>query len=141
MRVIFADDNEDHRFLIRRALREVRETLQLDVVLAADGQEALEAAWGEGRHAGAPPPGLAFLDIKMPLLDGFEVLAALRGDPRTRTLPVVMLTSSENARDTGRATECGADGYLMKPLDPLAFAQAVREGVARWVDEVRRRPG
>ena len=133
LHVLVVDDNDDHRFLTRRVLG--REE-GLVLLFAADGEEGLAAC-----RAGSPRPDLVLLDIKMPRKDGFEVLAALRSDPRTRSLPVVMFTSSENGGDVARATSLGADDYVTKPLDARAFGDAVRGIRARWKEEALRRRG
>ena len=124
--VLLVDDNPDHQFLTRRALRPLEKEGVLAVEVATDGEQALERAL-------AAPPDLVLLDIKMPRRDGFDVLAHLRDDPRTARLRVVMFTSSENAADIRRAQGLGADGYVTKPLDPQAFARAVRETVEAWL--------
>ena len=133
LRILLVDDNDDHRFLTRRALAQAE---GVTLLLARDGEEALAAC--RGPH---PPPHLVLLDIKMPRRDGFEVLAALRADPRTRALPIVMFTSSENGGDVARATSLGADDYVTKPLDARAFGEAVRGILAKWRDEAARRHG
>lgn len=133
LRVLLVDDNDDHRFLARRALSSLPPSAGVDLALARDGEEAL------ARCAAPPRPDLVLLDIKMPRRDGFEVLAALRADPATRDLPVVMFTSSENGGDVARARALGADEYVTKPLDPRAFGEAVRGILQRWGPEARRR--
>lgn len=117
-KVLVVDDNADHRFLVKRALR----ALDVEVAFAEDGQQGLEAAR-------ANAPDLVLLDVKMPLVDGFEVLRRLRADGvATR---IVMFSSSENAQDQDRATALGADGFVTKPLDASAFQDCVRETVER----------
>ena len=132
LRVLVVDDNDDHRFLTRRALAQAPD---VTLLLARDGEEALAVCRGETR------PDLVLLDIKMPRKDGFEVLAALRADPRTASLPVVMLTSSENGGDVARAKALGADDYVTKALDAKTFGERVRGVLAAWRDEAMRRRG
>jgi CheY-like chemotaxis protein len=132
LRVLVVDDNDDHRFLTRRALAQAQDVA---LAFARDGEEALAACWS------APRPDLVLLDIKMPRKDGFEVLAALRADSRTASLPVVMLTSSENGGDVARAKALGADDYVTKPLDAKTFGERVRAILASWRDEATRRRG
>lgn len=134
LRVLLVDDNDDHRFLSRRALAALPPERRVALTLAPDGDEALARCRAPG-----PLPDLVLLDIKMPRRDGFEVLAALRADPATRGLPVVMFTSSENGGDVARAKSLGADDYVTKPLDPRAFGEAVRALVDRWREEALRR--
>lgn len=133
LQVLLVDDNPDHRFLTRRALKPLEATLALEVAVAEDGEEALRLALA------AATPGLVLLDIKMPRLDGFQVLGALRADARTARLPVVMFTSSENRADVERARSLGADDYVTKPLDAQAFQEKVRQVVSLWAARARER--
>lgn len=131
LHVLLVDDNEDHRFLTRRALAALALDGRLVLHAACDGEEGLARARAD------PRPGLVLLDIKMPRCDGFDVLRELRADPRTAGLAVVLFTSSENGRDVARARELGADGYVTKPLDAHEFADAVRRVVDEWAARLR----
>jgi CheY-like chemotaxis protein len=114
--VLLVEDNEDDVFLMRRALRDSGVSISLHVV--EDGQQAIDYLAGEGRYVDrslAPSPALVFLDLKLPYLDGFEVLSWIRAVERLRRLPVVVLTSSPEERDRRRAAELGADQYCVKP--------------------------
>lgn len=133
LRVLLVDDNEDHRFLAKRALAALPPERRVELSVARDGDEGLERA-----RAG-PRPDLVLLDIKMPRRDGFEVLAELRAAARTRDLLVVMFSSSENDSDVERARRLGADDYVTKPLDARSFGEAVRGILLRWGEEARRR--
>lgn len=133
LRVLLVDDNDDHRFLARRALAALPPERRVELSVARDGEEGLE------RCRAPPRPDLVLLDIKMPRRDGFEVLAALREAPETRGLLVVMLSSSENGNDVERARGLGADDYVTKPLDARAFGETVRGILLRWGEEARRR--
>lgn len=126
MRVLVVDDNQDHRFLTKRALA----PLHVDVVTASDGEQALD--WALGRRGRGPAPDFVLLDVKLPGMDGFDVLKRLRAEASTSRLPVVMFTSSENAADQRRAKELGADGFLTKPLDAASFTALVRATVGEW---------
>ena len=117
LRVLVVDDNEDHRFLTRRALAPLRD--RVEVALAEDGPAALAAIAKQA-------PDVVLLDVKMPGMDGFEVLRRIREDARTRTLPVVLFTSSDNEDDQARAASLGASGFVTKPLDPATFGRVVR---------------
>lgn len=128
--VLVVDDNPDHRYLTMRAARPLLSELDLRLVQAADGDEALALVRGE--KGDGPTPALVLLDIKMPRRDGFQVLEALRADPRTAAIAVVMFTSSENAGDVERAKALGADDYVTKPLDPQAFAEVVQVTLRAW---------
>lgn len=126
--LLLVDDNLDHRFLTRRALRPLEREGRLAVHVAEDGETAL-ARLREGLS-----PGLVLLDIKMPRLDGFEVLAQIRGDTMLASLPVVMFTSSENRVDVERARSLGANDYVTKPLDARHFQDKVLQVVTAWVE-------
>jgi CheY-like chemotaxis protein len=107
-----------------------------DIVVAEDGLEALDYLFGEGRYAGRDPrdvPALVLLDIKMPRLDGIEVLQRLRADTRTSVLPVVMLTTSTEDIDLNRAYACGANAYVRKPVNLAHFQEAVRQLGLFWI--------
>jgi CheY-like chemotaxis protein len=125
------DDNPDHRFLTKRALTPLR----VDVLMASGGEEALACVGAP--DAGARPE-LVLLDVKMPGMDGFEVLRRLREERATRDLPVILFTSSENAVDVERARALGADGFVTKPLDARAFVDVVRSTVEGWARQARR---
>lgn len=126
-RVLVVDDNFDHRFLTRRALKPLEQDGSVSVHFAEDGERALEML------RASPTPDLVLLDIKMPRRDGFEVLADIRRDALTARLPVVMLTSSENKHDVTRAMELGASDYLTKPLDAREFQDKVKALVLAWL--------
>jgi CheY-like chemotaxis protein len=108
MRICLIDDDPDHVLIIKRAIRELGE--ESTVHAAADGDEAME--WLRSTEA---LPDLILLDINMPGLSGFDVLKAVKDDARLKTVPVVMLTSSDASTDIARAYELGASGYISKP--------------------------
>lgn len=118
-RVLVADDNLQIRMLVKAALR----PLGCEIAEAVDGEQALEAAVTE-------PPDLVLLDVTMPKLDGFEVLAFLRKRPETASLKVVMLTTAAQKTDLQRGIELGCDDYVVKPFEP----RALRETVERVLD-------
>lgn len=125
--VLLVDDNLDHRYLTRRALRPLEAERRLVVEIAEDGEAALM------RLKRGLVPGLVLLDIKMPRRDGFQLLQDIRADPAMTGLRVVMFTSSENRTDVERARTLGADDYVTKPLDALAFQEKVRDTVLAWL--------
>ena len=129
-RVLVADDNEDHRFLTTRALRDIDARVQVDT--ANDGEEALDAVLGRGRHAGQPLPHLVLLDIRMPRLDGLEVLERMKTDERLRTIPVVMLTSSDREEDVDRSYRLGANCYVTKPATGAGLREGLRQVAEFW---------
>jgi two-component system response regulator len=126
IRIMIADDNEDHVFLAVRALEDLNGT-HLEVQAVRDGAEALAYINGEGRFAGRTLPHLILLDIKMPKVDGLEVLRILKEDPIFRVIPVVMLSASERPEDVDESYKLGANSYVTKPAGVGEF----REGIAK----------
>jgi len=119
--------------LTLRALRKVNLANQVEVV--RDGQQAMDFLFGEGEFAGraaAEPPAVVLLDINLPRLSGLEVLNRIRGDSRTRLVPVVILTSSDEERDRLRSYENGCNSFVHKPLDFNEFAQTVARLGLYW---------
>jgi two-component system response regulator len=132
--ILLVEDNADDEALTIRALKKNNVTNQL--VVARDGVEALDYLLGTGAHAGrntAVLPGLILLDLKLPKLDGLEVLRRLRADERTRRLPVVVLTSSKEETDLIRSYDLGANSYIRKPVDFNQFTEAVRQLGLYWL--------
>jgi len=130
LRVLLVEDDDDHVFLIRRALRDLGDaTIAVDV--ARTGEEALERL-RRGRFDSQALPELVLLDLKIPRLDGFEVLRGIRADRTLRSLPVVVLTSSEEESDREQALRLGATWYVCKPVDGARFRTEVQQVAARW---------
>lgn len=131
--ILLVEDNPDDEALTLRALR--RNHILNEVVVAHDGVEALDYLLCRNAHAARPPanPQLILLDLKLPRLDGLEVLRALRSDPRTRLQPVVILTSSREEQDILRGYELGANSYICKPVDFDQFMEAVRQLGLYWL--------
>jgi len=132
--ILLVEDTPDDAELTIMALKEAG--LLNQVVIAEDGLEALEYLFGEKRFAGRNPmetPALVLLDIKMPRLDGIEVLQRLRSDPRTHLLPIIMLTTSTEESDLVRAYEAGANAYVRKPVSLAEFHEAVRQLGLFWI--------
>lgn len=133
-RVLLVEDNPDDLELAQLAFRRGRFANTIDV--ARDGSEALDHLFCEGRHAGRDPsdePRLVLLDIKLPLVDGIDVLRTIKGDPRTKHIPVVMLTSSAEDRDLHACYELGANSYIVKPVDMEQFLTAVQNIGLYWL--------
>jgi CheY-like chemotaxis protein len=124
--VLVADDNEDHLFLTVRALREVP-GVELDIETAADGEQALQAVYGAEK-----PPHLILLDIKMPKLNGLEVLERIKSDERTRSIPIVVLTSSERPEDVNAAYRLGGNSYVTKPASGAGLREGLRRVSSYW---------
>jgi|SRR5581483_915195 len=132
--ILLVEDTPDDAELTMMSLK--ASGLLNEIVLAEDGLEALEYLFGQGRYAGRNPmeiPALVLLDIKMPRLDGIEVLQRLRADSRTSVLPVVMLTTSTEDVDLVRAYQSGANAYVRKPVSLSQFQEAVRQLGLFWI--------
>jgi two-component system, response regulator len=131
--ILLVEDNEDDVRLTLRAFK--KNNLTNEIHVAADGQEALDFLFCEGAHAMRDPsdqPDVVLLDLKLPRIDGLEVLRRLRSDPRTRTLPVVVLTSSNEERDLVESYRLGANSYVRKPVDFDQFMQAAHQLGLYW---------
>lgn len=128
------EDNPNDVELTLRVLRKNNLTDQVQVV--RDGEEALEFLFGPGGSAGPLPrntPKVILLDLKLPKVHGLEVLRQVKTNPHTRTIPVVVLTSSREERDILQSYQLGVNSVIMKPLDVVKFAQAVRELGMYWL--------
>jgi CheY-like chemotaxis protein len=124
--VLMADDSENDVELARRAL--VQGKLANDVVVVADGAEALDFLYRRGSFSSRNPtnPMMVLLDINMPKVNGFEVLARMKGDPHLASIPVVMLTSSRQGPDVDECYRLHANAYVVKPVDFEQFSDAVK---------------
>jgi CheY-like chemotaxis protein len=132
--ILLVEDNPDDQALTLRAFK--KHNITNEVVIARDGSEALDYLFGTGRHAGRDPsqaPQLVLLDLKLPKVDGLEVLRQLRADERTRLLPVVVLTSSTEERDVVESYRLGANSYVRKPVDFTEFIEAARQLGLYWL--------
>jgi CheY-like chemotaxis protein len=133
-KVLLVEDNPQDEKLTLRALRKLR--LANEIVVVRDGAEALDFLFSRGPYAdpaGQVLPAVVLLDINLPKLSGIDVLAQLRAQPATRTLPVVMLTSSDEERDIIDSYRHGANSYVRKPVDAGEFAKAVAELGLYWL--------
>ncbi len=124
--ILLIEDNPDDEALTRRALQ--KNNVTNEMVVAHDGQEALDYLFGAGRL-----PQLILLDLKLPKIDGLEVLRRLRAEERTRLLPVVVLTSSNEERDLVTSYSLGANSYVRKPVDFKEFTEAARQLGVYWL--------
>jgi CheY-like chemotaxis protein len=116
--ILLVEDREDDVLLIQRSFERAKLSNPFHVV--RDGVEAIDYLAGEGAYANRrehPLPDLILLDLKMPKVDGFEVLAWIRAQPTLKSIPVLVLTSSQQLKDVNRAYEMGANSFLVKPLD------------------------
>lgn len=132
--ILLVEDNPDDEALTVRAFKKAK--IANDLVVARDGPEALEYIFGTGKYAGRDPsdcPALILLDLKLPKIDGLEVLHRLRADERTRLTPVVILTASREEKDVNRGYELGANSYICKPVDFEQFAASVHQIGLYWL--------
>ena len=132
--ILLVEDTQPDELLILRALNKINLANGVDVV--RDGQQALDYLFREGEFAGRPGtdlPTVVLLDVNLPRVSGLEVLERLRADPRTRLLPVVILTSSDEDRDRVRSYENGANSFVRKPLAFAEFAETVARLGIYWL--------
>jgi CheY-like chemotaxis protein len=133
VRVLVAEDNEDHLFLTTRALEESNGDIHLEVQGVRDGAEALDYFYRRGKYEDAPRPHLLLLDLKMPKVNGLEVLERLKEDPELRSIPVVVLTSSDRPEDVEAAYQRGGNSYVTKPVSPKGMREGLREITEYWM--------
>ena len=132
--ILLVEDNPEDLELTLRALRKAN--LANHIQVARDGAEALDYVFCTGPHAHRPfevSPRLILLDLKLPKVDGLEVLRRLKGDPRTKSVPVVVLTSSHEQRDVVESYAFGVNSYVVKPVNFERFAAAVQELGLYWL--------
>jgi two-component system response regulator len=132
--ILLVEDNPDDEALTLRALR--KNNIRNEVVVAHNGAEALDYLFGAGTHANRDMsilPQIILLDLKLPKIDGLEVLRRLRADERTSLLPVVILTSSKEEQDLINGYKLGANSYIRKPVDFVQFTEAVRQLGLYWL--------
>ena len=129
--ILLVEDNQDDIDLTLRAFK--KNNIGNKVVVARDGVEALDILSNASRAADAPWPVVVLLDLKLPRIDGLEVLRRIRADERTRTLPVVVLTSSDEQRDLIESYNLGANSYVRKPVDFGGFLEAARQLGLYWL--------
>lgn len=131
VRVLVVEDNEDHRFLTVRALRDV-EDVELEIETVADGEEALDYINQRNGFDDRPRPDLVLLDIRMPKVDGLEVLRRMKSDPELRQIPAVMLSSSDRPEDIGTAYALGSNSYVTKPATAAGMRNGLRQLGEYW---------
>jgi len=132
--VLLVEDNDDEAELATRELK--RHNLANDLLRVNDGEEALEFIFGTGRYEGRDiniPPKVILLDLKMPKVSGIEVLEKVRKDQRTRKIPVVVLTSSNEEKDIVDAYELGVNSYIVKPIDFQKFSNSIKDIGYYWL--------
>lgn len=132
--ILLVEDNPDDEALAIRALK--RNHIINEVVVAHDGVEALDYLFGTGTYSKRDTsfqPAVILLDLKLPRVDGIEVLRRLREDERTKLLPVVILTTSNEERDMLNSYSLGCNSYVRKPVDFLQFSEAIRQLGMYWL--------
>ena len=132
--ILLVEDNPDHEMLAMRALK--RNGIANEVVVARDGAEALEFLFATGAYAerdASVMPQVILLDLKLPKVDGLEVLRTIRGDDRTSLLPVVVLTSSDEEKDMVQSYRLGVNSYIRKPVAFEDFLEATRQLKMYWL--------
>jgi two-component system response regulator len=132
--ILLVEDNPDDQELTVRALK--KNNIVNEIIVAHDGLEALDYLFGQGQYASRDlrlMPQVILLDLKLPKLDGLGVLRRLRGDERTKLLPVVILTSSNEEKDRIDGYNLGANSYVRKPVDFNQFSEAARQLGLYWL--------
>jgi CheY-like chemotaxis protein len=132
--ILLVEDNPSDIGLTKRAFE--RSRVSNELVIAQDGQEALDYLFGSGEQdcsIAMSLPAVILLDLKLPRIDGLEVLKRIRADDRTKRIPVVILTSSREQQDLAESYDLGANSYIRKPVDFVQFAEAVRHVGLYWL--------
>ena len=132
--ILLVEDNPDDEMLALRAFK--KNNITNEIVVARDGVEALDYLFGRNTHEGRdlhPQPSLILLDLKLPKLDGLEVLKSLRANEHTKLIPVVVMTTSKEEDDLVRSYTLGANSYIRKPVDFNQFIDAVRQVGLYWL--------
>lgn len=129
--ILLIEDNPHDAELALRALQQAKVANHIHV--ARDGAEAAEILFGPGSRATGAAPKVVLLDLKLPKVDGLEILERIKGDPRTKLIPVVVLTSSREQNDIVESYRLGVNSYIVKPVDFEHFADAVQKAGMYWL--------
>lgn len=139
--ILIAEDDASHRLLIRKSLED--HGIKNIIMEVEDGQQAIDYIYGHEVYADRkkyPLPDLILLDIKMPKINGFEVLEKLKSDTKTKTIPIVMLTSSSSKEEIAMGYQQGANAYITKPIDFNEFSEKLRNTKLFWILTVEAPP-
>jgi len=131
--ILLVEDNPDHAEITLKALKQ--NNILNEVYWVSDGQEALDFMYHRGKYADektSPRPGLILLDIRLPKVDGLEVLKQLKDDPQFKSIPIIMLTTSDRDEEIAESYADGANSYVVKPMDFEDFMKKVRELKLYW---------
>ncbi len=125
--ILLVEDDLGHARLIEKNLR--RSNITNEVVTVGDGQQALDYLFGDGEYVESEhaSPLLVLLDLNLPVLDGYQVLQRMKADERTKRIPVIILTTTDDAREVSRCYELGCNVYMTKPVDYTQFSEAIRK--------------
>ena len=125
--ILLVEDDPGHARLIEKNLR--RSNITNEIVTIGDGQEAVDYLFGAGQYAATEPPRplLVLLDLNLPALDGYQVLQHMKADERTKCIPVIILTTTDDPREVARCYELGCNVYMTKPVDYERFSEAIRK--------------
>lgn len=125
--IMLVEDDPGHARLIQKNLR--RSNINNEIVALTDGQQAVDYLFSQGSYAGQkrPSPLLVLLDLNMPVLDGYQVLERMKASEQTKRIPVVILTTTDDAREVERCYNLGCNVYITKPMDYEQFAEAIRK--------------
>jgi len=129
--ILLVEDNPDHVELILKTLEE--NNVLNEVYVVTNGEDALDFLYQRGKYADAPRPGVILLDIKLPRVDGIEVLRQIKADAKLKPIPVVMLTTSAGEREIVESYNYGANSYIVKPVDFQQFAKVIKELKLYWM--------
>jgi len=129
--ILLVEDNADHVELIVKALR--NNNVLNEVHVAISGEEAMDFLYQRGAYVDAARPGLILLDIKLPGMDGIEFLRRIKADPKLKLIPVVVLTTSGSEKEIAESYNCGANSYIVKPVDFEHFAKVIKELKLYWM--------
>ena len=132
--ILLVEDNPSDIELTKRAFK--KQNIKNELIVVEDGQEALDYLFGQGKYTGrdtSDQPVLVLLDLKLPIIDGLEVLRRIKTDERTRRLCVVILTSSKEDKDLTMGYQLGVNSYIVKPVDFIQFSEVVKNLGLYWL--------